>query len=114
MSISFNAMIVFDDDTNHGLLMGFINAQSNSTTASTPWQELNLVTIPGWTRDTDEGPADYCPVVVINNDWGAGLSVFRMIGTRITWTPVTGMSSSTLAAGQAITGSFIFPVVRTS
>jgi hypothetical protein len=111
-AVEFNAMIVFDDDTNHGLLMGTVSATSNNSTTTSAWQELGLVTIPGWTRDTAEGNF-YCPACVINSTWGTGLSVFRMMGTRITWTPVTGISG-TLPAGEAVMGSFMFPVVRTS
>lgn len=110
---SFNAMVVFDDDTEHGLLFGSFYAESNSTTSTNAWQQLGLVTLSDWTIDSQEGHDDYCTVNVINGSWGAGLSIARMTGNLIYWTPVVGISG-TLAAGEAITGQLMFPVKRRS
>lgn len=110
---SFNAMVVFDDDTEHGLLFGSFYAESNSTTSANAWQQLGLVSLSDWTIDSQEGHDDYCTINVINGSWGAGLSIARMTGNLIYWTPVVGVSGN-LPAGEAITGQVMFPVKRRS
>lgn len=110
---SFNGLVVFDDNTNHGILFGSFYAESTSTTAVTPWQQLGLVSLSDWVVDSQEGHDDYCQVNVINADWGAGLSISRMTGNLIYWTPVIGISN-TLPAGEAVTAQVMFPVRRRS
>lgn len=108
---SFNAFIVYDEVTGHGMLIGEFFAQSNATTSPNPWQGLDVVTLSDWTADSQEGHLDYCACEVINNDWGAGQSVAQMAGNRITWTPVN-VGSTTLDAEEAITAVVVFPVTR--
>ena len=108
---NFNAIIVYDDNTEHGFLVGSFYGNSEGTTDTTPWQTLGLVSLTDWVADTAEGHDIYNPVTVVNTDWGAGLSVARMRENLIYWTPVTGVSG-TLPAREAVSTSFMFPVRR--
>lgn len=110
-SCSFNAFVIYDETTGHGILFGEFFAQSNATTAPTVWQQLDVVTLSDWTEDSQEGHLDYCACEVVNNDWGPGFSVCRMTGNRIHWTPVS-VGSTTLAAEEGITAVLAFPVTR--
>ena len=109
---SFNAVVLYDEVDGHGILIGEFRAKSNATTPTTAWDPHYVVTLRDWGLDTEEGNDAYGYVRVINDDWyDAGtLSRFNANG-QLSWQVFNGASSS-LPAGELVTGHIISQVIR--
>lgn len=108
----FNALVLYDEDEGHGLLIGEFWAESNSSTSTTAWDAHPIVTLRDWGRDTSEGHEDYGYVKVINDTWQAAGTVSRLDANgRLYWT-VFDAPGTALAAGEGVTGTVISQVIR--
>lgn len=111
-SCSVNALVLYDEADDHGIMIGEFFATSNATTASTAWSPNYIATFRDWKADTAEGHDAYGYLEIINNAWyNAGKHTRLDSNGRLYWEVFTG-ASGTLAAGEAVTGIFVTAVTK--
>lgn len=113
--IAFNAFIIDDDNTGHGLMYGYVTASANTDTAVTSAQDFQLLSLTDWVADTSEGTASYAPGTWVSGSLANGETYLHMDGSSLLMRPAyLQPGTSTIGAQHAFSSSFCFPVRRRS
>lgn len=111
-SCSVNALVLYDEDDNHGIMIAECFAQSNAATPATAWAPNYIATFRDWKTDTSEGHDAYGYFEIINNTWyNVGKHMRLDSQGRLYWEVFTGASSA-LPAGEAVTGVIVTAVTK--
>lgn len=110
----FNACILFDEDTQHGMLYGYFLASSNSATPTTAWAIYDILTLTDWKADANEGYNGETRVTVVQYDWADAIVLTKLVNDRVIIQTAATQPGSTnpLQANANVTAVVAFPVVK--